>query len=78
MKSCKELDLALVGYEKAIFPAEIVPEMGRLGLLGTHLSGYGAGGHRRRRSARGRQRYCASTWRQSAQEVNRGSWAVRL
>jgi glutaryl-CoA dehydrogenase len=31
-------------YEKAIFPAEIVPEMGRLGLLGTHLSGYGAPG----------------------------------
>src|SRR6202167_1764222 len=31
-------------YEKAIFPAEIVPEMGRLGLLGTHLSGYGCPG----------------------------------
>src|SRR5580692_7482441 len=31
-------------YEKAIFPADIVPEMGRLGLLGTHLSGYGAPG----------------------------------
>jgi glutaryl-CoA dehydrogenase len=28
-------------YEKAMFPVEIVPEMGRLGLLGTHLSGYG-------------------------------------
>ncbi len=28
-------------YEKAVFPVEIVPEMGRLGLLGTHLSGYG-------------------------------------
>src|ERR1700704_1681510 len=28
-------------YEEAVFPAEIVPEMGRLGLLGTHLSGYG-------------------------------------
>src|SRR3984885_13248003 len=32
------------GYEKAIFPVEIVPEMGRLGLLGTHLSGYGCPG----------------------------------
>src|ERR1700729_1610863 len=31
-------------YEKAIFPAEIVPEMGRLGLLGAHLSGYGCPG----------------------------------
>ena len=26
------------------FPAEIVPEMGRLGLLGTHVSGYGCPG----------------------------------
>src|SRR2546429_1289980 len=33
-------------YEKAVFPAEIVPEMGRLGLLGTHLSGYGCPGRR--------------------------------
>jgi glutaryl-CoA dehydrogenase len=31
-------------YEKAVFPGEIVPEMGRLGLLGTHLSGYGCAG----------------------------------
>ena len=31
-------------YERAVFPAEIVPEMGRLGLLGTHLSGYGCPG----------------------------------
>jgi glutaryl-CoA dehydrogenase len=31
-------------YEKAVFPAEIVPEMGRLGLLGTHVSGYGCPG----------------------------------
>jgi glutaryl-CoA dehydrogenase len=31
-------------YEKAVFPAEIVPEMGRLGLLGTHLRGYGCSG----------------------------------
>src|ERR1700733_7494684 len=30
--------------EGAVFPAEIVPEMGRLGLLGTHLSGYGCPG----------------------------------
>jgi hypothetical protein len=29
-------------------------------------------------SVMSRQRYCASTRRQSAQEVNRGSWAVRL
>src|SRR5579859_7817567 len=28
-------------YEDAVFPAEIVAEMGRLDLLGTHLSGYG-------------------------------------
>ena len=25
-------------YENAVFPAGIVPEMGRLGLLGTHLA----------------------------------------
>jgi glutaryl-CoA dehydrogenase len=31
-------------YENAVFPAEIVPEMGRLGLLGTHLTGYGCAG----------------------------------
>ena len=31
-------------YEGAVFPAEIVPEMGRLGLLGAHLSGYGCPG----------------------------------
>ncbi len=31
-------------YEKAIFPREIVPEMGGLGLLGMHLEGYGCAG----------------------------------
>ena len=31
-------------YENAVFPAEIVAEMGRLGLLGTHLQGYGCPG----------------------------------
>ncbi|HET7478227.1 MAG TPA: acyl-CoA dehydrogenase family protein [Rubrobacteraceae bacterium] len=31
-------------YEKAIFPREIVPEMGELGVLGMHLSGYGCAG----------------------------------
>ena len=31
-------------YEQAVFPLEIVPEMGRLGLLGMHLSGYGCPG----------------------------------
>jgi len=31
-------------YEQAIFPVELVPEMGRLGLLGAHLSGYGCPG----------------------------------
>ena len=31
-------------YEKAVFPVEIVTEMGRLGLLGTHLRGYGCPG----------------------------------
>jgi glutaryl-CoA dehydrogenase len=31
-------------YERAVFPAEIVAEMGRLDLLGTHLSGYGCPG----------------------------------
>jgi glutaryl-CoA dehydrogenase len=31
-------------YEKAVFPVGIVAEMGRLGLLGTHLSGYGCPG----------------------------------
>src|SRR3712207_6235541 len=31
-------------WEHAIFPREIVPEMGNLGLLGMHLSGYGCAG----------------------------------
>jgi glutaryl-CoA dehydrogenase len=31
-------------WERAIFPLELVPEMGRLGLLGMHLSGYGCAG----------------------------------
>jgi glutaryl-CoA dehydrogenase len=31
-------------YESAVFPVEIVPELGRLGLLGMHLSGYGCAG----------------------------------
>jgi glutaryl-CoA dehydrogenase len=31
-------------WEKAIFPREVVPEMGSLGLLGMHLSGYGCAG----------------------------------
>jgi glutaryl-CoA dehydrogenase len=31
-------------YENAVFPAELVPEMGRLGLLGSHLTGYGCAG----------------------------------
>jgi glutaryl-CoA dehydrogenase len=31
-------------YERAVFPAEIVPEMGQLGLLGTHLRGYSCPG----------------------------------
>ena len=31
-------------YERAVFPAGIAAEMGRLGLLGTHLSGYGCPG----------------------------------
>src|SRR3712207_1001804 len=31
-------------WERAIFPREIVPEMGFLGLLGMHLSGYGCAG----------------------------------
>jgi glutaryl-CoA dehydrogenase len=31
-------------YEQARFPAELAPEMGRLGLLGSHLSGYGCPG----------------------------------
>src|SRR3712207_1539889 len=30
--------------ERAIFPRELVPEMGSLGLLGMHLSGYGCAG----------------------------------
>ena len=32
------------GTRRRCFPAEIVPEMGRLGLLGMHLSGYGCPG----------------------------------
>ena len=31
-------------YEQAVFPVELVVEMGRLGLLGMHLSGYGCPG----------------------------------
>ncbi len=31
-------------YEKAHFPREIVPEMGKQGLLGMHLEGYGCAG----------------------------------
>ncbi|PQZ91543.1 acyl-CoA dehydrogenase [Arthrobacter sp. MYb227] len=31
-------------YADAVFPLEIVPEMGKLGLLGMHLEGYGCGG----------------------------------
>ena len=31
-------------WEKAIFPREIVPQMGEKGLLGMHLSGYGCAG----------------------------------
>ena len=31
-------------YEDAHFPLEIVPELGRLGLLGMHLTGYGCAG----------------------------------
>jgi len=31
-------------YEQARFPLEVVPEMGRLGLLGMHLKGYGCAG----------------------------------
>ena len=31
-------------YERAVFPREIVKEMGSLGLLGMHLAGYGCPG----------------------------------
>lgn len=31
-------------YEDAVFPLELVKEMGSLGLLGMHLTGYGCGG----------------------------------
>ncbi|RBP62817.1 glutaryl-CoA dehydrogenase [Brevibacterium sanguinis] len=31
-------------YENAVFPVDIVPEMGELGLLGMHLEGYGCPG----------------------------------
>src|SRR5215212_1027460 len=31
-------------FERAHFPSELVPEMGSLGLLGMHLSGYGCAG----------------------------------
>jgi glutaryl-CoA dehydrogenase len=31
-------------WERAVFPREIVPEMGSLGLLGMHLEGYGCAG----------------------------------
>ena len=31
-------------FEKGIFPIDLVPELGRLGLLGMHLEGYGCAG----------------------------------
>jgi glutaryl-CoA dehydrogenase len=31
-------------WERGVFPRELVPEMGNLGLLGMHLSGYGCAG----------------------------------
>ena len=31
-------------YDDAVFPAELVPELGELGLLGMHLQGYGCAG----------------------------------
>jgi glutaryl-CoA dehydrogenase len=31
-------------WERAVFPQELVPEMGELGLLGMHLKGYGCAG----------------------------------
>src|SRR2546430_14054960 len=31
-------------FERAEFPREVFPELGRLGLLGMHLSGYGCAG----------------------------------
>jgi glutaryl-CoA dehydrogenase len=31
-------------WERVVFPRELVPEMGSLGLLGMHLSGYGCAG----------------------------------
>lgn len=31
-------------YDKAYFPVELVPELGRMGLLGMHLDGYGCAG----------------------------------
>lgn len=31
-------------YESAVFPLDIVPELGRMGLLGMHLKGYGCAG----------------------------------
>ncbi|MCS5723959.1 acyl-CoA dehydrogenase family protein [Herbiconiux sp. CPCC 203407] len=31
-------------FDEAVFPRELVPEMGRLGLLGMHITGYGCAG----------------------------------
>lgn len=31
-------------YDRAVFPAEIIPELGRLGVLGMHLEGHGCPG----------------------------------
>ncbi|MEV4900865.1 acyl-CoA dehydrogenase family protein [Citricoccus sp. NPDC055426] len=31
-------------YDRAVFPAEVIPELGRLGVLGMHLDGYGCAG----------------------------------
>jgi glutaryl-CoA dehydrogenase len=31
-------------FDEAVFPRELVPEMGRLGLLGMHIEGYGCAG----------------------------------
>src|ERR1700723_1866451 len=68
-------------YEAAVFPAEIVPEMGRLGLLGTHLSGYGCPGRRaedlcQRARVAGHERHPQVRYRgaQGALAARNGGW----
>jgi glutaryl-CoA dehydrogenase len=52
-------------YGQAVFPREVIPELGRLGLLGMHLDGYGCAGR------------SAVEWGLAAQELEAGDSGLR-